>query len=175
MAKPARPSDPKQATGQPRTFFVTTRTVGGKSLFQATRMAELLIDVLRSCVKARRFTIHDFVIMPNHLHLLITIPGNVTVERAMQWVKGIFSFRARKELGFTGEIWQRGFSDVRIIDERSFQEYQAYIDANPVKGGLASTAEEYLFGTAFLKRKRKQAGAKAQFETETCGTTKVVP
>jgi putative transposase len=160
MARPSRPSDPAHATGESRTFFVTTRTAEGRSLFQTTRMAELLIDVLRSCVKADRFTIHDFVVMPNHVHILMTISGSMTVERAMQLIKGGFSFRAKRELGFQGEIWQRGFSDVRILDESSLLQHRAYIDNNPVKAGLANGPEEYPHGTACLKL-RKLAGAKA--------------
>jgi putative transposase len=129
-------------------------------------MAELLIDVLRSCVKAGRFTIHDFVIMPNHVHILMTVPGSESVEKAMQFIKGGFSFRAKKELGFQGEIWQRGFSDVRIVNESSLQKHRSYIDNNPVKSGLASVPEDYPFGTACLKQ-RKHSGAKAQTHIET--------
>jgi putative transposase len=123
-------------------------------------MAELLIDVLRSCVKARGLTIHDFVIMPNHIHITMTIPGGVTIERAMQFIKGGFSFRAKRELGFQSEIWQRGFSDVRVVDESGLQQHRTYIDNNPVKAGLASIPEEYPYGTACL-RQRKLVGAKA--------------
>jgi len=166
MARPSRPSDPAHAAGESRTFFVTTRTAGGRSLFRTTRMAELLIDVLRSCVKAGRFTIHDFVVMPNHVHILLAIPGGQTIERAMQFIKGGFSFRAKSELGFQGEIWQRGFSDVRIVDESSFQSHRSYIDNNPVRAGLASVPEDYPHGTVCLKQ-RKQAGAKAQTRIET--------
>jgi putative transposase len=174
MAKPSRPSDPNSATGQPRTFFVTTRTAGGRSLFQTERMAELLIDVLRSQVRNGKLEIHDFVIMPNHVHMLMTIPGALSLERGMQLIKGGFSFRAKKELGFQGEIWQRGFSDVRIVDESSFREHRAYIDNNPVKSGLVNAPEEYPYGTAFLKQ-LKRSGAKARLDAAESGTTKVVP
>ena len=93
-------------------------------------MANLLIDVLRLCVKNRRFTAHDFVVMPNHVHILMTLPGTLSLERAMQLIKGSFSFRANKELGFKGEIWQRGFSDVLVTDKQSFQLHRSYIDNN---------------------------------------------
>jgi putative transposase len=160
MSKPSRPSDPNGATGRPRTFFVISRTAGGRSLFQTERMANLFIDVLRSYMRSRKIVIHDFVVMPNHVHILMTLPGEVSLEKAMQLIKGSFSFRTNKELGFRGEIWQRGFSDVRIVDEQSFEEHRAYIDNNPVKAGLANSAEEYIFGSAYL-RKQKHAGAKA--------------
>jgi len=125
-------------------------------------------------MRAGRFNVHDFVVMPNHVHILLTVPGALSIEKAVQMIKGGFSFRAGKELGYRGEIWQRGFSDVRITDERSFREHQTYIDLNPVKGGLASTPEEYPFGSAHLKA-RKQAGAKARENEGAYGTTEVVP
>jgi len=112
--------------------------------------------------------------MPNHVHILLTIPGDLTIEKAMQLIKGGFSFRATKEIGFKGEIWQRGFSDVRVVDERSFQQHREYIESNSVRAGLASSAEEYPFGTAYLK-KQKRAGAAARSHEERFGTTEVVP
>jgi hypothetical protein len=92
----------------------------------------------------------------------------------MQLIKGRFSFRANKELGFRGEIWQRGFSDVRIADEKSFQQHREYIDNNPVKAGLARSPEEYPYGSAYLK-KRKRAGDEAPSPEWPSGTTEVVP
>ena len=118
-------------------------------------MANLLIDVLRSYVKTEKFTVHDFVVMPNHIHILMTLPGALSLERAMQLIKGNFSFRANKELGFKGEIWQRGFSDVLVTDKQSFQLHRSYIDNNPVKKGLVKSPEEYLYGSAYLKRQKK--------------------
>jgi len=112
-------------------------------------------------MRAGRISVHDFVVMPNHVHILFTIPGDMSVEKAMQLIKGGFSFRANKELGFRGEIWQRGFSDVRIVDEQSFEQHRGYIENNPVKAGLVSSPDEYPYGSLFLK-KQKHAGAKAQ-------------
>jgi putative transposase len=137
-------------------------------------MASLFIDVLRTCTRVSKFAVHDFVVMPNHVHILMTLPGELSVEKAMQLIKGGFSFRARKELGFGGEIWQRGFSDVRITDEESFARHRDYIEQNPVKAGLVSFADEYLYGSACL-RKQKRTGAKAQSSPAAFGTTKVVP
>lgn len=155
MSKPRRPSDSTNASYAPRTFFVSTRTAGGRSLFQTDRMAILLIEVLREKMRSGKMAIHDFVIMPDHVHVLMTLPGETSLEKAMQLIKGGFSFRARKELGFGGEIWQRGYSDVQILGDGSFRRHREYIENNPVKAGLASTPEEYPFGTAYLK-KRKQ-------------------
>jgi len=124
-------------------------------------MANLFIDVLRSTMRSHKITIHDFVVMPNHVHILMTVPGEISLEKAMQLIKGSFSFRANKELGFKGEIWQRGFSDERVNDAQSFEQHREYIENNPVKAGLAKSSEEYPAEPAFLK-KQKRAGAEAR-------------
>ena len=63
-------------------------------------MAGLLIDVLRSYVREKKFSVHDFVVMPNHVHILLTVPGEVTIEKAMQLIKGIF-FPSCQRIGFS--------------------------------------------------------------------------
>ena len=170
MAKPSRPSDPNSSRGGVRTFFTTTKTAGGRALLQTEAMASLLIDVLRSYTLAGEFKVHDFVVMRDHLHLLLTIEGDMTIEKAMQLVKGNFSFRAKKELGYQREIWQRGFSDVRVIGEESFRAHRAYIWQNPVKAGFVSRAEDYLYSSAHVKA-IKRAAAKAQAVGATDGPT----
>jgi putative transposase len=138
-------------------FFVTTGTAGGRSLFQTDRMAGLFIDVLRNQVRSKKMTIHEFVVMPDHILILMTLSGDMTIEKAMQLIKGGFSFRAGKELGFRGEIWQHGFSDVAVADGHGEEWHRAYINRKPVKAGLANSAEEYPFGSAFLKKQKRTA------------------
>ena len=134
-----------------------------------------MIDVLRSTMRTKRIVVHDFVVMPDHVHILMTVPGEMSLEKAMQLIKGGFSFRTSKELGFRGEIWQRGFSDVRVVDERSFQQHREYIESNPVRAGLANSVDEYPYGSVYLK-KRKLAGAEARHPFAIVfGTTEVVP
>lgn len=74
----------------------------GRALLQSERNATLLVDVMRSYVAAGKFRLHDFVIMPDHVHLLITVEGEMTIEKAMQFIKGGFSYRLKKELGVYG-------------------------------------------------------------------------
>jgi putative transposase len=121
----------------------------------------LLIDVLRSNVAARKFQLYDFVIMPDHLHLLMELPNDISIERAMQLVKGGFSYHLRKEHGFHGEVWQRGFSEVRVNDRQAWLQYREYIEQNPVKAGLVEASEQYPYSYTYLAKKKAQ-GLKAE-------------
>ena len=64
----------------------------------------------------------------------------MTVERAVQFVKGGFALRAGREFGFRAPVWQKGFSEVRIVDAEGFQGVTKYIHDNPVARHLVSEA-----------------------------------
>lgn len=156
MGRPARNARPGQILSPSRTFFVTTKTSMGQALLQSERNATLLIDVLRYYVAAGKFQIHDFVVMPDHVHLLITVRGDTTIEKAMQFVKGGFSYRLRKECGYLGEVWQRGFSEMRADDPQSFLRHRQYIAQNPVKAGLVDSPEKFPYCFTYLAEQKIQ-------------------
>ena len=156
MARPGRNSSPEYILNPARTFFTATKTSMGRRLLQTERNAGLLIGVLRSLVAERAFKLHDFVVMPDHLHLLFTVDFEMTVEKAMQLVKGRFSYRLGKEFGFKGEVWQRGFSEVQVLSDGSFGEYRAYIANNPVKAGLVDALGRYPYCFESLAKKKAE-------------------
>ncbi len=73
----------------------------------------------------------------------------------MQFVKGGFSFRAKKELQSPMEIWQSGFSDHRIRHSEDYRVHVDYIYRNPVGRKLAERAVEYPYCSAFPGTKGK--------------------
>ncbi len=89
------------------------------------------------------YRLHAFVVMPDHLHLLMA-PSD-TIEKSVQLIKGGISFRARRELEWTGEIWQIGFTDHRIRDEEDWKRHLDYICRNPVDAKLVSNDVQYEF------------------------------
>ena len=180
MSKPDRNANPNAILSPARKFFVTTKTSMGRRLLQSERNAGLLIDVLRSLVAEHKFKLHDFVIMPDHLHLLLTVEEGMTIEKAMQLIKGRFSRRLAKEFGYLGEVWQRGFTEMQVLNRESFLQHRTYIAMNPVKAGLAKSPEQYPFCYEFLVRQKSsrndQAAAKApDYLLDADGTTEVVP
>jgi putative transposase len=91
------------------------------------------------------------VIIPNHFHLLLTPIIPVTIEKAVQFIKGGFSYRAKKDLGFAGEIWQTSFYDRRVRDAEEHARFRHYIHMNPVRRGLVPAPEEFLYSSARLR------------------------
>ena len=156
MAHPARNATPANILNPSRIFFATTKTSMGLRLLQSERNACLLIDVLRSLVAEHRFTLHDFVIMPDHIHLLIEICEDMTIEKAMQLIKGRFSHCLSNERGYKGEVWQRGFTEAQVMNKQAFESHREYIAENPVKAGLAASEKEYPFCFRSLQRKKAE-------------------
>jgi putative transposase len=157
MAHPGRNASSANILNPSRTFFVTTGTSMGRRVLQSERNAALLIDTLRSLVAEGKFEIHDFVIMPDHVHLLMTVYDDMTVEKAMQLIKGRFSHRLSHEFGNKGEVWQRGFTEVQVMGRESFEKRREYIAQNPVKAGLVESPDEFPFCFRHLAKRRAEA------------------
>jgi putative transposase len=166
MSHPSRNASSDNILNPTRTFFVTTKTSMGRRILQSERNAGLLIDVLRSLVAENQFKLIDFVVMPDHFHALITVHEEMTIEKAMQFIKGRFSRRVKLEAGYLGEVWQRGFTEIQVLNSESLKKHRQYISENPVKARLAESAGQYAFCYEFLARKKTETvdmtGAKAQ-------------
>jgi putative transposase len=148
-----------------RTFFISASSGGRRNIFQSARMQILFLDVLRHYRREDKFLLHAFVMMPDHIHLLITPAAEMALEQCMQLIKGGFSYRARTELQIRGYIWTPGFNKHRITSRSDYEQHVEYIHHNPVKRGLVTRPEEYECSSAWPGRKVDPApfaaGAKA--------------
>lgn len=131
-----------------RTFFVTAVTWQRRPLFRAEPMARLFLDTLYRYRSQGRFLLHEFVLMPDHFHLLLTPAHETSLEKALQLVKGGFSFRVKRELGSHAEIWQAGFTEHRVQDSEDLQRHADYIRGNPVRAHLVETVAAYPYSSA---------------------------
>jgi putative transposase len=140
MATPPR-------TAAAGTFFITAITHNRRRLFQVDANAQLLIETLQHYRIQGLSKLHAFVVMPDHIHLLITT-GNIS--EALRHVKGGFSRR----LGSKFPAWQPGFTDHLILDPGQFHTRRDYIHQNPTRAGLVTNAEHYPFSSAYLGKCR---------------------
>jgi putative transposase len=127
-------------------YFITASAFQKQRLFESDKMARLFVEVLLHYREQRKYLLHEFVVMPDHFHLLIT--PIETLERALQLIKGGFSFRAKKELGFVGEIWQKSFYDRRVRDVAEYRAFLEYIHMNPLNRKFVTLAPEYPYTSA---------------------------
>ena len=105
---------------------------------------------MRENRKKQRFQLHEFVLR-DHVHLIITPAPSASLEKTIQFIKGGFSYRAKKEAAFHGEIWQKGFNERRIKDELEYQQQAEYIRMNPVQARFVERAQDYPYSSASLK------------------------
>lgn len=135
----------EHATSNGQTYMITSSTWARRALLSRDVWANLLIDTLYH-YRGSAYLLHEFVVMPDHIHVILT--PKTSLEKTVQFIKGGFSYRAKRELGSNLEIWQKGFSDHRIRDASDYSIHQAYIRQNPVKKHLCERAEDYPYSSA---------------------------
>jgi len=136
----------EHSSNNAQTYMVTSSTWERRDLFRNERWARLLIDTLYHYRHAA-YLLHEFVIMPDHIHVLMT--PQASLEKAVQFIKGGFSYRAKKELGSNMEVWQKGFQDHRIRDANDYAIHVSYIHENPVKERFLERAQEFPYSSAY--------------------------
>lgn len=140
---------PGRFISQPGTYFITFATWQRRRLFVVENYVRLFLKTLYRYRREGRFRLHAFVVMPEHVHLLLTPANDVTIEHAVHLIKGGYSHDLGSIIGRTREIWQRGFTDHRIRDGQDFVNHQNYIHRNPVERKLVFEPSEYRYCSAF--------------------------
>ncbi len=133
---------PKRLTSH-GTFFISAPTQDRRRVFQRDTTAQLFLDTLHHYANEGRYDLHAFVIMPDHVHLLLTPAPEISLEKAMQFIKGGFSFQLKSKL----EVWTRSFNEHRIRTPQELQNHVAYIEQNPVRARLVEQARDYKFSS----------------------------
>jgi putative transposase len=127
-----------------RTYFITSATASRRRLFQVDQNALLLIEILQEQRKKHRIQLHAFVIMPDHIHLLLTPEPEISLEKAMQLIKGNFSFRLKSKL----DVWERSFTNHHVTDKHDYTTHLTYIHQNPIRANLTTQPELYPYSSA---------------------------
>ena len=111
-------------------------------------IAQLVVDALGYGQDTLRYyTLHAFVVMPNHVHVLLT--PQVAVPKLLCTIKAFTARRANQILGSTGKpFWQDESYDHWVRDAREFERIAAYIEWNPVRAGLVDRVEDWPWSSA---------------------------
>jgi|HubBroStandDraft_6_1064221.scaffolds.fasta_scaffold39646_2 putative transposase len=129
------------------TYFITICAHMQQNLFQRDEVAELMVATFEKYRDAGEYELHEYVVMPNHIHLLLSL-NHQNLGRIIQFIKGGFSHALHQYGCAFATVWQQRYYDRRIRDENEFAEVAEYIRQNPVRKGLVESAADYPFSSA---------------------------
>lgn len=127
---------------------ILDKAVAGPLYLRTPEIAALVVACLRDGEQRfRRYQTHSYVVLPNHVHLLVT--PNV---KATQWLgplKGFTAHEANRMLGLSGKpFWQDESYDHLVRSDAEFERIRAYIESNPVKAGLVAASNTWQWSSA---------------------------
>lgn len=146
------------------TYFVTTKTWQNRSVFQVKENAGTLVQCRLHYRDQGVYRLHEFVVMPKHLHVLLTPSIETSLEKAMQLIKGGSSHRIHRQREKSGLIWNSGFHEVTVRDAEDFEARRRYIHTNPIEARLVERAADWPWSSAsgkFALDVMGSSGAKA--------------
>ena len=132
---------------QPGLYFITICTKNRQNLFwkplvgavcgrlPLSKLGKIVeCEIHKLSIVNKNITIPNYVIMPNHIHLMISVAdcnGRPQTAPTVSWVVNLFKGSVSKQAGYT--IWQKSFYDHVIRSEASYLRIWQYIDENPLK------------------------------------------
>jgi putative transposase len=132
------------------TYFITACAHMQQNLFQRDQVARLMAATLLKYRDAGEFELHEYVVMPNHIHLLLSVKPEQQLSRVIQLIKGGFSHSLRENGMVMRTVWERRYYDRRVRDANELAGFAHYIRENPVRKGLVERAEDYPYSSIGL-------------------------
>ena len=121
-----------------QSHFVTFTCYHRRRGFDAAPACDLFLQVLEHMRWRFGLCIYGYVVMPEHVHLLMSEPPRRLLADAIHYLKLSFA----KRLG-EGVFWQKRYYDRNIRDAHEFREKLRYIHRNPVERGLVQDARDW--------------------------------
>jgi putative transposase len=129
----------------------------GECPLRRPAIAEVAENTLRF-FDGQRYRLRAWVIMPNHIHVLVDIWQTPLAEIDKSW-KQFIARKANRLRGRQGRLWEREYWDTVMEDEEHRRKSVRYIEANPVKAGLVREAREWPWSSARFRDKYGKLGA----------------
>ena len=145
------------------TFFITTSTYKKMNRFNRPVEYRLVIDKI-DCYRLRdNVKIHGYVVMPNHFHLLLSIPENRSISVFMRDLKKRIVYEYFQLYNsHIHKFWQHRFDDVNIYSENVFLTKLSYIHYNPVKVGFVECPEDWKYSSAAFYTNGEESAIKIE-------------
>ena len=134
-------------------YHVAARANRKEMILSRPEIKEMFMQILREAKRKFNFTVKNFCIMGNHIHLIVKPGHNVSLSKIMQWILSVFAIRYNRMFEISGHVWYDRFVS-KII--HSYLQYIAtfvYIAQNPVRAHVAYRAVDYEYnGVAYLQK-----------------------
>jgi putative transposase len=111
--------------------MVTTVTLNREPIFKESIAADMVLEAILFGRRRRWYYLLSFVIMPDHMHLII-IPRDKNISECMKSIKGFSARWINSVLDRKGSIWQNGFYGYILDSEEKVLSRMRYIEDNPV-------------------------------------------
>jgi putative transposase len=120
----------------------------GSCLLARPECAAIVVEQWRYH-EVERYELLAWVVMPNHVHVLIRPRVGIPLAKIVQSWKARTARRINDVLGRSGPVWQSDYFDHYLRERDSDESFIAYIHDNPVKAGLAQRPEEWRWSSAW--------------------------
>jgi putative transposase len=150
-------------TGQ--SHFVTFSCYHRLPFLTDEKTCEAFVIALERARKLYQFQVYAFVVMPEHVHLLLSEPKSGATAKAIQAMKistSLLTTRARNSSKSHSPLWQKRYYDRNIRDHAEFVETLQYIHRNPVKRGLVEQPEDWNYSSFRHYALREECGVEIE-------------
>ena len=118
-----------------------------QAIFMDSADFQQMLALLQANAQDQQVQIHAYVLMSNHLHLLLTPLQNDSLPKMMQAVGRSYVLYFNKRHGRSGTLWEGRYRSTLIQTERYLLACMAYIDLNPVRASMVVQAADYLWSS----------------------------
>lgn len=118
-----------------------------QAIFREDEDYAVFLGWLREAARQFKVAIHAYVLMPDHVHLLLSPQDQTGLGRMMQWVGRYYVPYFNAKYQRAGTLWQGRYRATIVESEQYLLPCSRYIELNPVRAGLASTPAEYAWSS----------------------------
>ena len=139
---------------QSEVVSLTICTADRNPLFVRDDLCELLVSHLKNISSDMKMNLLCYVVMPDHMHVLLESSGKESIVEWVRRLKGRFSREAGKQ-GVVNPVWQRSFFDHFLREDEQPLKTVQYILENPQRTGLVDQWWKYPWSWDFMEYKEK--------------------
>lgn len=163
-----------------RPHFVTSTVVGWADAISRPEYKDIILDSLRYCREHKNLLIHAWVIMNNHIHLIVSaandadLPSTIrdfkkytsgrlleaistnTTESRKEWLLNMFLFAGKgNHDNERYQFWQKDYHPIELSNDALFRQRLDYLHENPVRAGIVREPQHYLYSSAIYYYEQK--------------------